>query len=544
MKYFNFKRYKFSTIAKYINSISYKFLKDFKYIVFKRYNYLSLTIRANLKNISFFKINKIINQKKYYLVNWFKKIKFAEKKKTIVYAFSIFIILIMAYLNAPLFYKFDKSLVENKICKNINIKCKVQGNVKYNFFPTPRLNIKNLLIYDIVNENKKLGISKNITIKFSLFNLTNKEKIQIKKIELSNAIFNFTLKDFKKYRNFYEKKFYSKPISIKKSKIVFNDGKKDITTIDNINFKYEFSKESQDGVLKGFFLGDKIVLKYSKKKDNNTNFVLKFLNSKVLTKINLFSKDEKKNELNGNVLFKKNKTRFRSIFSYRDNQITFSQSDIRNSFLTGKIDGQLNFLPYFNFNLDVDLNGINLNKFSTFLSSLKENQRKSLLRVNKKINGKVNLTSDKIYSSYDVVKSFESQLHFLNGNIIVDQLLLNLGKLGAADIVGVVHNEKKNSNFKFEKNIYIDNKKRLSSKLGIYDKDIIPSSLFVSGNLDLSNFNILFKEISHSKKFTDDDILYFEKEFNNFLLDEGYKSFFSFVNFKKFIKSVLNEESS
>ena len=104
--------------------------------------------------------------------------------------------------------------------------------------------------------------------------------------------------------------------------------------------------------------------------------------------------------------------------------------------------------------------------------------------------------------------------------------------------------KKKNSNFKFEKNIYIDNKKRLSSKLGIYDKDIIPSSLFVSGNLDLSNFNILFKEISHSKKFTDDDILYFEKEFNNFLLDEGYKSFFSFVNFKKFIKSVLNEESS
>ena len=544
MKYFNFKRYKFSTIAKYINSISYKFLKDFKYIVFKRYNYLSLTIRANLKNISFFKINKIINQKKYYLVNWFKKIKFAEKKKTIVYAFSIFIILIMAYLNAPLFYKFDKSLVENKICKNINIKCKVQGNVKYNFFPTPRLNIKNLLIYDIVNENKKLGISKNTTIKFSFFNLTNKEKIQIKKIELSNAIFNFTLKDFKKYSNFFEKKFYSKPISVKKSKIVFNDGEKDITTIDNINFKYKFSKESQDGVLKGFFLGDKIVLKYSKKKDNNTNFVLKFLNSKVLTKINLFSKDEKKNELNGNVLFKKNKTRFRSIFSYRENQITFSQSDIRNSFLTGKIDGQLNFLPYFNFNLDVDLNGINLNKFSTFLSSLKENQRKSLLKVNKKINGKVNLTSDKIYSSYDVVKSFESQLHFLNGNIIVDQLLLNLGKLGAADIVGVVNNEKKNSNFKFEKNIYIDNKKRLSSKLGIYDKDIIPSSLFVSGNLDLSNFNILFKEISHSKKFTDDDILYFEKEFNNFLLDEGYNSFFSFVNFKKFIKSVLNEESS
>ena len=119
MKYFNFKRYKFSTITKYINSISYKFLKDFNYIVFKRYTYLSLTIRANLKKISFFKINKIINQKKYYLVNWFKKIKFAEKKKTIFYAFSIFIILIMAYLNAPLFYKFDKLLVENKICKNI-----------------------------------------------------------------------------------------------------------------------------------------------------------------------------------------------------------------------------------------------------------------------------------------------------------------------------------------------------------------------------------------------------------------------------------------
>jgi len=546
MKYINFKRYKFSTITKYISSKSYKFLKVFNSTVFKRYNYLTATIGTTFRKISFFKINKFVNKKKNYLFNKLKKIKFVEKKKTITYTFGIFIILIVAYLNIPAFYKFDKLSIEKKICENINIKCSIEGAIKYNFFPSPRLNIKNLVIYDFIDENKNLGISKNVTIKFALLNLENKEKIKIKKIELSNAMFNFTLNNFSKYRNFYEKEFYPEHISVKNSKIIFSDNSKNITTIDNLNFKYKFNKNSEEGVLKGFFLGDKIIFKYNKKKEeknSNASFVLKFLNSKVLTKINLTSKDKKKNIISGDILLKKNKTRFRSVFTYKNNQIKFSQSDIRNSFLTGKVNGNLNFLPYFNFNLDVDLNGINLTKLSNFLSSLNKKQRKNLFKINHKINGKFNLTSDKIYSSYDIVKSFESKIQFLNGNIIVDQMLLNLGKLGAADIVGVVHNERKYSNFKFEKNIYIDNKKRLSSKLGIYNKEIIPSSLFVSGNLDLSNFNILFKEISHTKKFTDEDISFFEKEFNNILLDEGYRSLLSFVNLKKFIKLVLDESS-
>ena len=38
-----------------------------------------------------------------------------------------------------------------------------------------------------------------------------------------------------------------------------------------------------------------------------------------------------------------------------------------------------------------------------------------------------------------LVDSFESRIKFINGNILIEQLLLNLGKLGAADITGIIN---------------------------------------------------------------------------------------------------------
>ena len=39
--------------------------------------------------------------------------------------------------------------IENIICKNIHIKCSLKGEIKYSFFPTPRLKIADLHIQDI-----------------------------------------------------------------------------------------------------------------------------------------------------------------------------------------------------------------------------------------------------------------------------------------------------------------------------------------------------------------------------------------------------------
>ena len=139
------------------------------------------------------------------------------------------------------------------------------------------------------------------------------------------------------------------------------------------------------------------------------------------------------------------------------------------------------------------------------------------------------------------MKSFESRIKFNNGNILLEQFLLNLGKLGAADILGTISNDKKFTNLKYESNVFVDNEKKFLSKFGVYNKKNISSNFFISGNFDLSNIKNSFYEISHEKKLPDQDVNYIEKEFNEFLLKDGYKNLFRFPKFVEFIKSITSD---
>ena len=170
-----------------------------------------------------------------------------------------------------------------------------------------------------------------------------------------------------------------------------------------------------------------------------------------------------------------------------------------------------------------------------------EKNQKNLFKINRKINGKLVLSSGKIYSKYNLVKSFESRIKFNNGNILVEQFLFNLGKLGAADISGTINNDKKFTNFKYESNLFIDNQKKFLSKFGIYNKKSIPSSLFVSGNFDLQNIRSSFYEISDNEKLGNEDVNFIEEEFNDLMLTDGYENLFRFPIFVEFVKSITSE---
>ena len=140
-----------------------------------------------------------------------------------------------------------------------------------------------------------------------------------------------------------------------------------------------------------------------------------------------------------------------------------------------------------------------------------------------------------------MIKSFESRVKFSNGNISIDQFLLNLGKLGAADLIGSINNEKKYTNLKYESNIFIDNKKKFISKFGIYNKKDISDNMYVSGNFDLLNIKNSFYEIEGNEKLKIEDVNFIEKEFNSYMLSEKYKELFLLKKFKQFIKSITSE---
>ena len=57
------------------------------------------------------------------------------------------------------------------------------------------------------------------------------------------------------------------------------------------------------------------------------------------------------------------------------------------------------------------------------------------------------------------------------------------------------------------------------------------------------NLNLHIYEISESddKKLNINDINYVEKEFNEILFEDGYKSFFDFLKLKEYVKLVMDE---
>ena len=264
-------------------------------------------------------------------------------------------------------------------------------------------------------------------------------------------------------------------------------------------------------------------------------------NMNFLTKINFINSEKNQNIKNANLVIKKGKNSITGVFDYKDNELVVNKSNLRNSFLDGKLKGKITLFPYFNFDLDINLNSINFTKLYNYLIALDEKEQKDLFKINNKINGKLSLSSDKVYSGYNIVKSIESRLKFNNGNILVEQFLFNLGKLGASDLLGSINNDKKFSNLRFESNIFIDNQKKFLSKFGIYNKKKLPSNFFISGNFDLENLRASFYEVMGNEKLSDDDISFIEQEFNDFMLEDGFKSLFLFPKFKEFIKSVTTE---
>ena len=523
-------KYIFSGINKSIKFIIYDFLKIYKLIDPRRLDFKKVYKYLDIKRYDFYRINKKIN-----LTNY----------KYVPIYFVVFVIFMgFVYVVIPKFYSYDKSKIAKTVCINQNVECLIKGKVYYSFYPTPRIKIKDLIINDLFEKKDTLMTVKNTVIKLSIKNLLVKEKHKFKKIKFNNFEINLNSKNFKEYKNIFIKKINLIPITFAKGQIIFFDGKNYVATINNANLYLKFMQDSIDAKLKGKFLNDDIYVNLNSKVVDSKSFtdiILKMSNINFLTKVNFINSEKDKNIRNGNLLIKKGKNRITAVFDYKDNELVINKSNLRNTFLDGKLEGKITFLPYFNFDLDINLDSINFTKLYNYLLALDAKKQKNLFKINNKINGKFSLSSDKIYSSYNLVKSIESRVKFNNGNILIEQFLINLGKLGASDLLGTINNDKKFTNFRFESNIFIDNQKKFLSKFGIFNKKDLPSNFFVSGNFDLENLRASFYEVSGSEKLSNDDINFIEQEFNDFMLEDGLESLFLFPKFKKFIKSITSE---
>tara|TARA_B100001123_G_scaffold51015_1_gene52723 strand:- start:1549 stop:3186 length:1638 start_codon:yes stop_codon:yes gene_type:complete len=540
MKYFDFKRYKFSTIFKKINFKRYNFSKFFKFTDFESLNFKKFYKYLVIRRVEFTKFTQLLNLKRYNIARILNT-SFFKSKFWLFHLPGALVFFGFLYLFIPTFYNYDKSSIENLICKNKNIECVVRGKISYNFYPSPKIKIKDLIINDLSDKKKTLITAEIAVVKLSFKNLLAKEKHKFKKLKLKNYQIDIDLKNSKKYTKFFVEKINYIPVQLSNGQITFYDGKEYVATIGDANSDLLLEGNDKEIELKGKFLNDTIFVSITNKKIEDklsSDILLKMTNLNFLTKANIINYEKNKNTLTGNILVKKDKHRLTSIFNYKDNEIIINNSNVQNIFFNGKLDGKIRILPYFSFDLDLALNSINFTKLYNYFLFLDEKKQRNFFRISKKINGKLGLSSEKIYSSYNLVKSFESQIKFINGDILIDQFLFNLGKLGAADLSGSISNEKKFTSFKYESNIFVDNEKKFINKFGIYNRKSIPTSFFISGNFDLQNIRSSFYEISDNDKLHSDDVNFIEKEFNNIMLDDNYENLFRFPKFKEFIKTI------
>ena len=460
MKYIDFKRFKFSTVFKKIKLKIYDFFKIFKFKGQKIYDIAKIFRFKGLKIYDFSQIFKFFNFKKIFT----KKIYFYNKIK-IIFFYSSFLIIFSAllYLIVPTFYNYEKSRVENTICKIDKIECLVNGKIKYSFFPTPRLKIYDVTVNQIYTNKKTIIRIGEAEVKLSIKNLWKKNKQKINSIELKKFTINLNLNELKKYKNIFNQGNNFISTSFTNGQIIFYNGNEYVGSIYDSNFNLSLRDFSKKVELKGKFLNDNIYIKLNQKNEKKfiTNIILKMSNLNLLIKASFFDNEINKNTITGNVLIKKDKNRFTGIIDYIGNQIIVSKSNIRNAFLDGKLNGILEFSPYFDFDLDLSLSSLNFTKLYNYFLALEKNKQRNIFQINKKINGKLSLSSDKVYSGYNLVKAFESRIKFNNGNITFEQFLINLGKLGAADLTGAIINDEKFTNFKYESNIFIDNQKKI-----------------------------------------------------------------------------------
>tara|TARA_Y100000590_G_scaffold287611_1_gene323798 strand:- start:1618 stop:3261 length:1644 start_codon:yes stop_codon:yes gene_type:complete len=545
MKYINFKRFKFSTIFKNINFRRYTFSKYLKFFEFKVTNSKKFNEYFNFIKISIRKSYRYLIKPRIDIISILRNISFLKSKFLLIHLPVATIFFSFLYLVIPTFFNYEKSDFEEALCKKKNFECIINGDIKYRFFPTPRININQIVINSFFDKKKEtLATVENAAIKLSIKNLLSKDKHKYKAAELKSFDINVNIKNFKTYKNFFSKTNKFIPIYFKKGQIILSEGKDYVATIRNANLDIEFKKNSKQIELKGEFLDDDLYLILNNQnidKIPSTDVLLKMSSLNLLAKTNFFSNVEDSNLFSGNILIKKDKNRFTGIFDYKNNELKIKKSNLKNSFLEGEIKGKLVFIPYFNFELDLDMYRMNFTKLYNYFLTLDEKKQKKLFKINNKINGKLNMSSDKIYSNYNLIKSFESRLALNNGNIMVEQFLINLGKLGAADLVGTINNDKKFTNFSYESNIFVDNQRKFISKFGIYNRKEIPANLFISGNFDFENIRASFYEISDNEKLNNDDVNFIEKELNDFMLSDGYVGLFNFSKFKEFIKSITSD---
>ena len=178
-----------------------------------------------------------------YISNFRKKNQFI---KIILSIILVFVLLL--YFAIPGYYDYENfnKEIQKKVLNDFKLDLRNIKGLRYLILPTPHFLIEECDLYFANDSEEKIINAKNLKIKIYFTNLHNKEKIELKNINLSKADFNLQFNDIK---NFYKHLKYniSKPIYFSNSNLFFRDKEKEIILISKIKkFEYFFDLQNKE----------------------------------------------------------------------------------------------------------------------------------------------------------------------------------------------------------------------------------------------------------------------------------------------------------
>ena len=445
--------------------------------------------------------------------NIIKKTIFKVKNKTNnnfkISSFNKYLIILIGllffylfYLLIPLLYEKNwvQTNIESKLRSEFNLNISASADISYRILPAPHFLIKNSIILIESNEKQKpIADIKSLKVFLSQVNFFDKEKVNFKKVVISNANFSLLRSDLKSLKASSNNKFSSKKIEVNTSNIFFKNEVDEIISIVKINKSIIFFDDERKlnlFNLKGETFAVPFIFEFMSENNSTKNKKINF-EAKSL-KLSIFNKSEIKNDnlINGKNIISFLNSSIITKYDIKDELIIFASENsmLKNSKFN--YGGELSINP-FDLKLDVDLGDYKMFKINSLLTEFV----KSGLLFNENISVDLSIAS-KSNAKSKVFQNTKINLNIINGKINFDNTEFVNDKIGLLKV--------NNSNLFLENNDLI-----LSANILVDIKNLDSFFSFLNTN-KLSRKNIKNIFINLDYNFSTNEI-----EFNDVRVDKN-----------------------
>ncbi len=440
----------------------------------------------------------------------------------------MFLVATTLYIAIPKFFDYEKKgeEIKNFLLLNYQLEISSYNSIKYKIFPVPNISLENVNL--TLNKNFNNFKANRINIYLDL-NSIYKNKVTSKKIFINENKMIMRLEDLEYLFDYFQN--LKLKLTVKNLDLNLKKENDSLIKFKNINFSnYGFGKDKIQGMI-----FDKSFEIFHDKKKKNLEF--KILDTGISANFKITDYD-KNQSLAGTSKINILNNYLKLDYLINKNQIVINRSKFRNKDLSLSFQNLIKLKPYFEMDLNINVEKINYILFSQ-LDLEKLLYKKDII---KKLNSitKIEYEEKKLLQN-NLIRKYNSKIYLENGRMN-DQ-----SKIGIPGSSVVCKNEttllSEPPRFYFKCNLKITNLKEFNKYFSI-SKNINnkPINLYFEGSINIFRNKVNFEKISIEETnyiANNEDKIFFKKNFEDTLLKDGFFNIFKTQKIKNFINEII-----